>query len=257
MKFKNKILLPGLILLLVILFSSCGNTERRKGDFVITSANSGSALTIGWYVPVEMISEVVGPDFKPKVVKGENQGSVSLFIVKSGEHILDGKLLGSMESAHIVIPVERPDHMKVEDWDDIDAAMVCPVNIVEKSLILGDKYVEYGFSTYTGSIDLDIKKTGEKYMVEAKVSTVNGLIEVTGMFEEEGETADFSNAMFSHNQGTKTFFYGEERMTRIKNGKGNLKLGGDNIIKAMNLSERPYFLKLDLDISWEFDFVKE
>ena len=257
MKFRTQFSLPALILLLAILISSCGNRERRKGDFIIPSSNTGSALTIGWYVPVEMLTELVGPEFKPRVVKGEDQGSISIFIVKGGEHLIDGKTMGSLKSAHVVIPVEKPGNIKVKDWPDIGAAMVLPVNIVEQSLVLGDKLVEYGFSTYTGNIELDIKKTEEKYLIEAKVNTVNGQIEIKCMFEENGETREFSSAMFTHKHGTKTFFYGEERMTSISNGKGNLEIGGDNIIKAMNLAGRPYFLKLNLDLSWEFDFVKE
>jgi hypothetical protein len=46
-------------------------------------------------------------------------------------------------------------------------------------------------------------------------------------------------------------------VTRISNGKGNLKTEGQNMISAMLLDSHPYYLKLDLDISWEFDFEKE
>ena len=63
--------------------------------------------------------------------------------------------------------------------------------------------------------------------------------------------------MINPKPGPLTFFYGEESFTRISNGKGNLKTGGENLIKALNLSGQPYFLRLDLDIQWAFDFYQE
>ncbi len=94
-------------------------------------------------------------------------------------------------------------------------------------------------------------------MVEVKIKTTNGLIEINSMFEEEEVEKNLTSAIFTSKPGMKSFFYGEERFKRISNGKGNLKTDGQNIISAMNLNGQPYFLKFDHDYSWALDFVRK
>lgn len=240
----------------LFLISSCSEKVSDK-DFVITGKDPASALTIGWYVSVDILKEIVGPDFEPKIVNDKNQSTIMLFIVKSDVHLVDGFDSGIMEAAHLIIPVESSNRIKTLNGTEITNKLVCPVTIVDQSQRLGNKYKEFGFATYTGDIDLNIRNTNEKYMVDAKIMTANGLINITAMFEEAGTKSEFSSIIYNTKQDVPAYFFGEERMTRISNGKGNLKTEGQNIISAMMLDKQPYYLKLDLDNRWEFDFENE
>lgn len=245
------------LILVTIFISGCSGKKVVKADFVIPEDHPANALTIGWYAPVSVLADLVGEGNKAKVVKDDSLGMIMLFIVASDEHFIDSISAGPMECAHLVIPIEKPADLQVKDKSEIAAAMVCPINIVDQSAILGNTYNDYGFATYTGEIDLKVKDFENGYFVEADVKTVNGLIGITANFEKEGEIKEGINAMINPKPGPLTFFYGEESFTRISNGKGNLKTGGDNLIKALNLSGQPYFLRLDLDIQWAFNFYQE
>lgn len=239
---------------LVLVFVSGCSEKTSKCDFQIQDENPASALTIGWYVSPEIVKEIVGNDFTPKIVNDKNETSVMLFIVASEEHIVDEQASGKMGAAHLIVPVENVEDIIPKGKQKVNNMLVCPITIVEGSQILGNKYNDFGFPTYSGEIKLDIKNTDEKYMVDASIKTVNGLIEITAMFEEDPVQQELSSAIFTSKSGVKKYFFGNERFNRISNGKGNLKTGGQNIISAMNMNNRPYYLKLDTDISWEFNF---
>ena len=246
------------IILAISIFLIAGCDEKiADNDFVLPKNSPASALTIGWYTSPEVLKEIVGLGFEPKIVNDKNQSTIMLFIVKSDEHIVDGFSSGPMEAAHLVIPVVNKEPLKIVHGEEIENTLVCPITIVDQSQRLGNKYEEFGFATYTGEVELDVNYTGEKYLVDAKVTTANGLIEITSMFEEDGTSKEFSSAIFNSKPNISGYFFGNERMTRIGNGKGNLKVDGQNIISAMQLNGHPYYLKLDLDFTWEFDFAKE
>ena len=238
------------------IISACSEKGSDK-DFVIPGNNPATALTIGWYVSDDILQEIVGPDFEPKIVNDKNESTIMLYVVKSSEHIVDGFNSGIMEAAHLIIPVESSTRLKILNGSEISNKMICPVTIVDESQRLGNKYKDFGFATYTGEIDFNHRNTGEKHMVDVKIKTANGLIGITAMFEEEGTNNEFASIIYNSSQEVPACFYGEERVTRISNGKGNLKTEGQNMISAMLLDSHPYYLKLDLDISWEFDFEKE
>jgi len=241
------------LLITLLLFSSCKN-ETENRDFIIPENHPATALTIGWYVPVDAMTEIVGQGFKPKVVGENGMTSVMLYIVQGNEHILDGTDKGPVRTAHLVIPVEPDGDVSVPSR--AKNIMVCPITIVDKSIALGDKYNTYDFPTYSGDISLNATSSGDKYNVDATIKTVNGFIEIKGMFEEKGKNQELNSAIFTSRQGFHSYFYGEENMQRIEDGKGNLKLDGQNIITAMQLDKLPYYLKLDRNVSWAFDFVK-
>lgn len=245
-----------LLLSLIFLFG-CNNNKNANADFVVPESHPAKALTIGWYAPANILTDLVGEGNKAKVVKGDSLSAIMLYIVKSNEHFIDSISAGTMECAHLVIPIEKPADLQVKNKSDIKAAMVCPINIVDQSAVLGNKYNDFGFATYTGEIELNVKEIDEGYFVTAEIKTVNGLIELSANFGKEGEKMEGINAMINPKPGPLTFFYGEESFTRISDGKGNLKKGGDNLINALNLSGQPYFLRLDLDIQWAFDFYQE
>jgi len=253
MKINSLILL---VTTSIILLVGC-DEKVQEHDFIISSDNPASALTIGWYAPPDVVKEIVGTAFTPKIVNDKNETSIILFVVKSDEHLLDGFASGPMESAHLLIPVEKSEEIKTKSGINITNTLVCPITIVDQSQRLGNKYNDFGFPTYFGDIELNIKKTGEKYMVEAKIKTANGLIEINSMFEEEEVEIELMSAIFTSKPGIKSYFCGEEQFKRISNGKGNLKTDGQNIITAMKLNGQPYYLKLDLDITWGFDFTRE
>ncbi len=241
----------------ILLFLVGCDEKVQEHDFIISSDNPASALTIGWYAPPDVVKEIIGTDLTPKIVNDKNETSIILFVVKSNEHLIDGFASGPMEAAHLLIPVEKSEEIKTESGLNITNTLVCPITIVDQSQRLGNKYNDFGFPTYFGDIELNIRKTGEKYMVEAKIKTANGLVEINSMFEEEAVEKNLTSAIFTSKPEMKSFFYGEERFKRISNGKGNLKTDGQNIISAMNLSGQPYFLNLDIDFTWEFDFAME
>ncbi len=254
MKKKSTVVLYVLIAA-IFLLNGCNPTVKNR-DFIIPKSHPATALTIGWYVPVEVVAKIVGPDFKPKVVHEDNMTSVMLYIVKSEEHVMHGKDSGPMRAAHLVIPVETLTKVSTRDKTKIENFMVSPVTIVDQSKKLGDKYNTFGFPTYSGEITLEVKKSGKKYNVDATIKTVNGFIEIKGMFDGKGKKQKLTSAIFTPKQGFHSYFYGEERMNRIEGGKGNLKLDGQNIISAMQLDKLPYFLILDRNVSWAFDFVE-
>lgn len=244
------------LVFLILILAGCEQKDKNY-DFVIPDAKPAMAITIGWYVQPEIVKEIVGADVTPKIVNERNETSIMLFIVKSADHVVDGYASGPMEAAHLVIPVEEPGGFEINDGMNIENHIVCPITIIDQSQRLGNKYDDFGFPTYSGQIDMDIRNTGEKYMIEVTVKTINGLIELTGMFEEEAVESEISSAIITTKPGLKGYFFGKEKFKRISNGKGNLKTEGQNIISAMNLDKQQYYLKLDLDFTWQFDFASE
>ena len=222
MKTIKLLILITTLVIGTVLLTGC-DQQATDHEFVIPKSDPAVALTIGWYVPVTSLAELAKP-YKPRIVKDDTLSMLMIFIVKSEEHMLDGKDLGEMEAAHLVIPVEVPDGMK----NAVDGAVVCPINIVDQSQQLGDKYNNNRFATYFGDIDLEVKKSDKdgNWYAEASIKTNNGIIEINGMFDQEAEANDVVTAMFTHKPGPRTYFYGAERMKRIKDGKGNLKQGG-------------------------------
>ncbi len=256
MKANIGLFFPFLIIGL-LLIHSCENPQSGSGDFVVTEKSPANALTIGWYLPVGLLDELVGEAYKPKVVKDDDLGSIMLFIVKSKEHLVDGKSTGPMQAAHLLVPIETPDKLETPKHVSIEGSLACPLNIIDKSRELGDKFNEHTFATYSGTIELSIEKSDETYVADASVITSNGLIEIRGMFNEEEQILEMNSAMFSTKSTQPAYFYGKERTTRIKDGRGGLKTEGGNIIDAMQLADKPFFLRLDRDMSWSFDFMNE
>lgn len=244
------------IVLLITLFSAACSEEISENDFVIPSTEPAMALTIGWYVPVNIITPLIGKDFKPKIVNENDESELALEIICGPEHIGEGIAAGSLKMANLIIPVEFSDSFKTPDRKTVNNTFVCPLSIVDKSEWLGDQLDSLGFATYTGEITLDVKHSGEKYIVEAKIKTANGLIDINGMFEESGKKTESTIAYLTPKNTSSNYYYGKEKMIRMMNGKGNLKLDGQNIISAMQLGHQPYFLKLDTKLVWNFDFVK-
>lgn len=245
-----------LVLLSIFLFG-CTGEKIQNADFIIPGNHPAKAITIGWYAPVDALAGLVGEGNKAKVVKGDSWGAILLYIVQSDDHFIDSISAGPMECAHLVIPIEKPADLQVANKSDIGATMVCPITIVDQSAVLGNKYSDFGFATYSGEIEMNVKEIDAGYFVTAEIKTVNGLIGISANFGKDGEKIEGVNAMINPKPGPLTFFYGAESFTRIADGKGNLKKGGDNLINALNVSDQPYFLRLDLNIQWAFDFYKE
>jgi len=254
-RFYNSIIFSVAAILLLVV--GCGEKTPDK-DYVIPKDKPVSALTIGWYVPAEILNEIVGNNFRPKIDNQRGKAEIMLVIAKGYEHYGDGIAAGLIKTACLLIPVEIPDTLTTPDETKIENAMVCPLTVVEKSAWLGNKFDEYGFKTYSGQIDLDIEQTDQqKYLVKVTIKTANGQIEINSMFEEESKSVNTTTAVFTAKPGLNNYFYGDAHLTRISNGKGNLKTDGQNIISAMNLNGQPYFLKFDHDYSWAFDFVRK
>jgi hypothetical protein len=243
------------VLLITFLTTACSENISEK-DFVIPSSEPAMALTIGWYVPANVITPLVGKDFKPKIVNENNESELALEIISGPEHKGEGIAAGSLKMANLIIPVEISDSFITPDGKTVNNTFVCPLSIVDKSEWLGDQLDSLGFATYTGEITLNVKKSGVKYIVEAKIITANGLIDINGMFEESGKNTESTIAYLTPKKTSSNYYYGKEKMIRMMNGKGNLKLDGQNIISAMQLDHQPYFLKLDTELIWNFDFVK-
>lgn len=255
MKAKNSLITWIVLSGLLVLFNSCSHTEKNH-DFIVPENHPATALTIGWYVPVDVMKQIVGPGFTPKVVHGEDETTVMLYIVKSDEHVLDSVNTGEMRAAFLVIPVESSRKALPSDGSRIENTLACPMTVIDQSKQLGDKFNAFGFPTYSGEITLNVKLSGDKYQVDATIREINGSIEIKAMFDKNGEEQKLNSAIFTTKQGANSSFYGKEKMTRVKNGKGNLKLDGKNIISAMQLNNLPYFLILDRNVTWAFDFVK-
>jgi hypothetical protein len=255
---KNTILkvVLALFVLASICFASCSEKKPDPG-FIVPKDKPAQALTIGWYVPVNVLKELVGSSFEPAVVKDDSIGTIMIYIVANGEHKVDSLECGTMKAAHLVIPVNMPAGLKLANASTITNSVVCPVSVVDQSPVLGNKYHAFGFPTYTGKINLDVTWSGENYHVKATVETSNGLIEIAAKFEEKPVEYEIVSAIFNPKSSSYAFMYGKEGFQQIINGKGNLKTEGENLVKAMSLSGRPYYLKLDLGINWIFDFEKE
>lgn len=255
---KNVIFRPAHLLaaIILVIITSCSEKKPEHG-LIIPKEKPAQALTIGWYVPVAALKEIVGANFEPAVVKDDSIGTIMIYIVANGDHKVDSLECGTMKAAHLVIPVNKPANLKFANASSITNSMVCPTSIVEQSPVLGNKYHSFGFPTYTGKINLDVSLSGKLYHVKASVETANGLIEIAAQFEEEPVEYDIVSAIFNPKSSSYDFMYGKENFHQIINGKGNLKTDGNNMIKALNLSGMPYYLKIDLGINWTFDFEKE
>lgn len=255
---KNSFLKTILALSVIALigFASCSE-NKPEHDFIVPKEKPAQALTIGWYVPVSALKEIVGQHFEPAVVKDDTIGTIMIYIVANGDHKVDSLECGNMKAAHLVIPVNNPSGLKFANASSITNSVVCPVSIVDQSPVLGNRYHAFGFPTYTGKINLDVTWSGENYHVKASVETSNGLIEIAAKFEEEPVENEMVSAIFNPKSSTYACMYGKESFQQIIDGKGSLTTDGENMIKAMDLSGRPYYLKLDLGINWSFDFEKE
>lgn len=252
---KKTVVKSFVLAVLIITIAAC--SKKQEYEFVVSKDKPAQALTIGWYVPVTVLKDIVGSHFEPAVVKDDTIGTIFLYIVANGDHKVDSLECGTMKAAHLAIPVKIPTNLKIENASSITGALVCPVSVVDQSPVLGNKYHSFGFPTYTGKVNLDVSWSGKMYHVKASVETANGLIEITAQFEEEPVEHNLVSAIFNPKSNSLDFMYGNENFQQIINGKGNLKIDGNNMIKALGLSGHPYYLKLDLGVSWTFDFEKE
>jgi len=255
---KNSIFKAMFVLSLIAFmgFTSCSETKPEHG-FIVPKEKPAQALTIGWYVPVTLLKEIVGQHFEPAVVKDDTIGTIMIYIVANGDHKVDSLECGNMKAAHLVIPVNKPADLKLTNASSITNSVVCPISIVDQSPVLGNKYHDFGFPTYTGKINLDVTWSGENYHVKASIETANGLIEIAAKFDEKPVENEMVSAIFNPKSSSYAFMYGHEWFQQIINGKGTLKTEGDNLVSAMNLSGQPYYLKLSLGVNWAFDFEKE
>ena len=251
-RFMNPLTL--LTVILLVNLTACQKSGHQEREFEISEAQPATALTIGWYLPVRLLDELVGENYTPRVIKEDSMGSIMLFIVKSEGHSLSGDKKGPMKAAYLVVPIDLPEGIKTPDGSGFQEAMSLPMTIIDLSESLGDRFADLGFATYSGQIELNVEMPVSKYVAEASVRTANGLIQIRGMFDDAGEEMEFSPAMFSNKTNTESYFYGEEKCTRYIDGKGSLKTDGSNIIDAMQLGDWPFFLRLDRNLSWSFDF---
>ena len=150
---KSKFIILAFIALAMLIFNGCESGQSKERDFVLSEDSPATALTIGWYVPVKVVEQLAGKNYSPKIVQ-DDMSAIMLYIVKSEQHSLDGEAKGMMKAAHLVIPVEKPSGLKVDDADAIEATMSCPLNIIDVSNDLGDKYADHAFATYRGKIEL-------------------------------------------------------------------------------------------------------
>lgn len=243
-------------LLFSIAIITIGCSEKTpERDFVIPADKPAVAFTIGWYVPVNILSQIVGEGFTPKMVNDNNEAEIMLRIVKGSDHLGDRADAGEIKMAQLIIPVKKPASLAIDDGTSIQDADVCPINIIEKGPWLGNRLDSLGFATYTGEISLEVKQDDQKYLVNAKIKTMNGSIKISGMFDQAGQQIEKTVANFMPGSSKAQYYYGEEKMMRFSDGKGNLKTDGQNIISAMKLDHQPFFLKLDTDLVWSFEFV--
>ena len=245
-----------LFVLVLIALASCTEKKALHG-FIVPKDEPAQSLTIGWYVPVNLLKKIVGPHFEPAVIKDDTIGTITIFIVSGKGHSVDSLECGDLKAAHLVIPVKKPNDMHFAEANSITGSIVCPISIVDESPVLGNKFYDFGFPTYTGQVNLDVTFSEEKYHVKASIETANGKIEINAFFDEQPTESDMVSAIFNPKADVYSFMYGKEHVNKIINGKGVLKTDGENMVNAMNLSGQPYYLTLGLDMYWDFDFIKE
>ena len=69
------------ILAPLLLLHSCDGSKGSKGKNADLSLNENTpalALTIGWYLPLDYLQKIVGPDFTPKIAKSDDWPTFSL-----------------------------------------------------------------------------------------------------------------------------------------------------------------------------------
>jgi hypothetical protein len=255
---KNNIF-KAILVSLVFAFIGLTSCSEKMPDhgLIVSKDNPAQALTVGWYVPVSVLKEIVGPNYEPAVIKDDSIGTIYISIIANGDHRVDSLDCGSIKAAHLFVAVNKPSGLKFASASTITNYVVSPASIVDQSPVLGNKYHDFGFPTYTGKINLDVKWSGEKYHAVGTIETSNGKIEIVAVFDEKPFENEMVSAVFNPKSSTYDFMFGKEFSQQIINGKGTLKTEGNNLVTAMNLSGQPYYLKLGLGVNWIFDFEKE
>lgn len=237
----------------LFLLNSCGSKIRT---FAIPEDENATKLTIGWYLPVTALTEIVSPNFKPQVVKDGDKGLMLLVITTGSQHKVDGHSVDSLKMANLMIAVEPPNQAKKQGAVKTDEFYICPMIIVEKSKNLDRIFKEFGFKTYLGKINLQVNQKNERYNIKAFIKNDKGTIVITGFFNEQPSTHQSVVAVFNSQPKNFSYYSGNEISQRFINGRGVIDNQETTLIKAMQLENHPFFMKLDMNSHWNFEFLK-
>lgn len=241
----------------VFILPSCDNTggsTNKETDLLLNEDNPATALTIGWYLPLDYLQKIVGPDFKPKTVKADTLGVLKLVITRGEQYVLKGNKHENFNSATLLIEVNKPKGLFKSPPKNIDNAYVCPVTIISESLPMAKIFHEYGFVTEQSMVSLQVNESDDRINVEAIISSGENKL-IARCFFEDLPIDDRSHIMVvNQTRPMYKYFHGHEKYNRYLSGKGRIDAEGNTLLTTLGIQMIPYFFVLDTELLWAYDF---
>lgn len=256
--FNRKVIssIAGLLLILpLLILSACeGGEQNATAELSLREDPRAAALTIGWYLPLDYLQKIVGPDFTPTVAKDDTLGVMKLVISRSDQLYIENENKGAFHSAMLLIEVNEPNGVFRSSPPDADHAYICPVIIVSGNFPMAQKYHEKGFVTEGSTVQLKVNESGERISVEATISSQENRFTARCFFEDLPVDEDDDILVINQTRPMYRYFYGSERYNRYLNGKGRLDAEGTTLLTTLGIQQVPYFFMLDTGLSWGYDF---
>ena len=241
----------------IFFLTSCENTQEtsnKDADLSLGEKSSAVSLTIGWYLPLDYLQKIVGPDFTPRVFKSDTLGLMKLVITKSEQYAIKGAKQGKFSSAILLIAVDEPQGLFKSQPKNLDNAYVCPVTIVSESLPMARSFHDNGFVTEQSIVSLDISETEERINVEATISSGENKMIARCFFEDLPMDGSSKIMVINQTRPMYKYFYGSEKYNRYENGKGRIDAEGTTLLTSLGIHLIPYFFVLDRNINWAYSF---
>jgi hypothetical protein len=239
------------------LLQSCDGTGKKEtaiADLSIAEENPAAALTVGWYLPVNYLQRLIGPDFKPSILKDDTLGLLKLVITKSDDSRMKGKESIGFQSATLLIEVDEPRGLFKSPPKDRDHSYVCPVIIVSGNIPMAQAYYDHGFVTEQSEVDLKLTKKNDRINVEATIRSGENNFTARCFFEDLPVDEESAVMVVNRNRPMYRYFYGTEKYNRYVNGKGRIDAEGITVVSSLGIQNMPYIFILDTDLSWGYNF---
>jgi hypothetical protein len=263
MHFLKNNLMNRLLILMALAFiigflSSCDGlpgTGSDNADLSVIQKSPATSLTIGWYLPLDYLQKIVGPDFKPKVAKDDSVGLMKLVISSGDRYDVKGSNKGPFRSAILQVEVEKVKGLfKKTPKGNFDNYYICPVTIVSGSLPMAQMYHDNGFVHEVSHVTLDITEKDNRINVEAKIKSGENSILVKCFFEDLPVDEKQMSMTVNQTRPMYKYFYGDMSCNRYSNGKGRIDAEGTTLLTSLGIQYIPYFFVLDRNATWSYSF---
>jgi hypothetical protein len=221
----------------------------------VLESSPATALTLGWYLPLDYLQKIVGPDFKPKIAKADTLGIMKLVITSGDNYYIEGSDKGPFRSAVLQIEVEKVGGLfKRSPKGSMDKYYVCPVTIVSGSLPMAESFHNNGFVHEVSHVSLKVTESDARVNVEANIRSGENSIDARCFFEKLPVDENLKSMTVNQTRPMYKYFYGTEKVNRYSNGKGRIDHQGTTLLTTLGIQNMPYFFVLDRNVAWSYDF---